>query len=91
MCVIVHVCCVRQHLSAPALSALRALHCSPAHLSDAIATPPFDGTPKQYSPKIQQLVNDIASLTLLEVSDLNELLKVRKINQKKTGSESTEQ
>lgn len=31
--------------------------------------------PKQYSPKIQQLVNDIASLTLLEVSDLNELLK----------------
>lgn len=67
---------VRHHLSAPALCALRALHCSPAHLSDAIATPPLDGAPKQYSPKIQQLVNDIASLTLLEVSDLNELLKV---------------
>lgn len=66
----------RHHLSAPALSALRALHCSPACLSDALATPPLDGTPKQYSPKIQQLVNDIASLTLLEVSDLNELLKV---------------
>ncbi|KAF4073680.1 hypothetical protein AMELA_G00245980 [Ameiurus melas] len=65
----------RHHLSAPALSALRALHCSPARLSDAIATPQFDGAPKQYSPKIQQLVNDIASLTLLEVSDLNELLK----------------
>ncbi|MCI4391815.1 hypothetical protein PGIGA_G00138750 [Pangasianodon gigas] len=65
----------RHHLSAPALSALRALHCSPARLSDAIATPPLDGAPKQYSPKIHQLVNDIASLTLLEVSDLNELLK----------------
>ncbi|KAK3511834.1 hypothetical protein QTP70_025065 [Hemibagrus guttatus] len=63
----------RHHLSA--LSALRALHCSPAHLSDVLATPPLEGAPKQYSPKIQQLVNDIASLTLLEVSDLNELLK----------------
>lgn len=45
--------------------------------SDAIASPPLDGSPKQYSPKIQQLVNDIACLTLLEVSDLNELLKVK--------------
>lgn len=78
MCVFVNVVMAlcRHHLSAPALSALRALHCSPARLSDAIATPPLDGAPKQYSPKIQQLVNDIASLTLLEVSDLNELLKV---------------
>ncbi|KAF5908793.1 39S ribosomal protein L12, mitochondrial, partial [Clarias magur] len=65
----------RHHLSAPTLNALRALHLGPARLSDAIATPPLDGAPKQYSPKIQQLVNDIASLTLLEVSDLNELLK----------------
>ncbi|XP_062846910.1 39S ribosomal protein L12, mitochondrial [Trichomycterus rosablanca] len=65
----------RSHLSAPALHALRALHSSPACLSDALAAPPFDGAPKQYSPKIQQLVSDIASLTLLEVSDLNELLK----------------
>lgn len=59
----------------PALCALRLLKTSPATHSDAIATPPLDGAPKQYSPKIQQLVNDIASLTLLEVSDLNELLK----------------
>lgn len=59
----------------PALCALRLLKTSPAAHSDAIATPPLDGAPKQYSPKIQQLVNDIASLTLLEVSDLNELLK----------------
>lgn len=67
----------RQHLQrqAPALCALRLLKTSPATHSDTIATPPLDGAPKQYSPKIQQLVNDIASLTLLEVSDLNELLK----------------
>lgn len=57
------------------MCALRLLKTSPASPSDAIATPPLDGAPKQYSPKIQQLVNDIASLTLLEVSDLNELLK----------------
>uniref|UniRef100_A0A8C9XQR0 Large ribosomal subunit protein bL12m n=1 Tax=Sander lucioperca TaxID=283035 RepID=A0A8C9XQR0_SANLU len=60
---------------APALCALRLLKTSPATHSDAIATPALDGAPKQYSPKIQQLVNDISSLTLLEVSDLNELLK----------------
>nr|XP_020466234.1 39S ribosomal protein L12, mitochondrial isoform X2 [Monopterus albus] len=67
----------RQQLQrqAPALCALRPLKTSPAIHSDAIATPPLDDAPKQYSPKIQQLVNDIASLTLLEVSDLNELLK----------------
>lgn len=66
----------RQSLQTPSLCALRLLKTSPATHSDAIATPPLDGAPKQYSPKIQQLVNDIASLTLLEVSDLNELLKV---------------
>lgn len=68
----------RQQLlrQAPTLCALRLLKTSPATHSDAIATPPLDGAPKQYSPKIQQLVSDIASLTLLEVSDLNELLKV---------------
>lgn len=72
------VSCSRQQLQrqAPALCALRHLKTSPASHSNAIATPPLDGAPKQYSPKIQQLVNDIASLTLLEVSDLNELLKV---------------
>lgn len=59
----------------PASCALRLLKTSAATPSDAIATPPLDGAPKEYSPKIQQLVNDIASLTLLEVSDLNELLK----------------
>lgn len=70
--------CSRQQLQrqVPALCALRHLKSSPASRTDAIAAPPLDGAPKHYSPKIQQLVNDIASLTLLEVSDLNELLKV---------------
>ncbi|XP_034075698.1 39S ribosomal protein L12, mitochondrial [Gymnodraco acuticeps] len=59
----------------PAWCALRLLKTSPATHSETIASPLLDGAPKQYPPKIQQLVNDIATLTLLEVSDLNELLK----------------
>lgn len=68
----------RQQLqrSTPALCALRLLKTSPATHSEALSTPQLDGAPKEYSPKIQQLVKDIAGLTLLEVSDLNELLKV---------------
>ncbi|KAK6312470.1 39S ribosomal protein L12, mitochondrial-like [Coregonus clupeaformis] len=66
----------RQALQTPTLCALlRTLGTSPANLSDVIAAPPLDGAPKQYTPKITQLVKDITSLTLLEVSDLNELLK----------------
>lgn len=42
---------------------------------EALADAPLDNAPKEYPPKIQQLVQDIASLTLLEISDLNELLK----------------
>ncbi|XP_028311380.1 large ribosomal subunit protein bL12m [Gouania willdenowi] len=59
----------------PSSCSFRLLKTSSASQSDAIAPPQLDGAPKQYSPKIQQLVNDIATLTLLEVSDLNELLK----------------
>ncbi|KAJ0057900.1 hypothetical protein NL108_003048, partial [Boleophthalmus pectinirostris] len=62
-------------LQASALLACRLLRTSSTNHVETIATPPLDGAAKQYSPKIQQLVNDIASLTLLEVSDLNELLK----------------
>ncbi|XP_036408598.1 39S ribosomal protein L12, mitochondrial [Megalops cyprinoides] len=65
----------RQELRMPALCTLRTFHTGSACQSDAIPAPPLDGAPKQYSPKIQQLVNEIANLTLLEVSDLNELLK----------------
>ncbi|XP_068606331.1 large ribosomal subunit protein bL12m [Brachionichthys hirsutus] len=68
----------------PALTALRLLKTSPVCHSDVIASPPLDGAPKEYPPKIRQLVSDIANLTLLEVSDLNELLK-RTLNIKDVG------
>uniref|UniRef100_A0A493U0C6 Mitochondrial ribosomal protein L12 n=1 Tax=Anas platyrhynchos platyrhynchos TaxID=8840 RepID=A0A493U0C6_ANAPP len=41
----------------------------------ALAGAPLDTAAKRYSPKVQQLVRDIAGLTLLEVADLNALLK----------------
>ncbi|XP_072568893.1 large ribosomal subunit protein bL12m-like [Paramormyrops kingsleyae] len=67
---------LRQDLGMSVRCGHRALQTSVVRLSEAIAAaPPLDGTPKHYSPKVQQLVNDIASLTLIEVSDLNELLK----------------
>ncbi|NXD72432.1 DIC protein, partial [Eolophus roseicapillus] len=42
---------------------------------EALAGAPLDTAAKQYSPKVRQLVRDIAGLTLLEVADLNALLK----------------
>ncbi|NWH82504.1 DIC protein, partial [Piaya cayana] len=42
---------------------------------EALAGAPLDTAPKEYSPKVRQLVQDIAGLTLLEVADLNALLK----------------
>ena len=50
-----------------------------ASAATAIKPPQFDGQPREYSPKIQQLVDQIAQLNLLEVSDLNELLR-KKLN-----------
>lgn len=51
------------------------MRCSSHRKGEALAGAPLDNAPKEYPPKIQQLVQDIASLTLLEISDLNELLK----------------
>lgn len=45
--------------------------------STPIPPPHFDGQPKEYSPKIHNLVEEIAKLNLIEVSDLNELLRKR--------------
>ncbi|NXX48535.1 DIC protein, partial [Tricholaema leucomelas] len=42
---------------------------------EALAGAPLDTAAKEYSPKVRQLVQDIAGLTLLEVADLNALLK----------------
>ncbi|KAF4797432.1 39S ribosomal protein L12, mitochondrial [Turdus rufiventris] len=54
---------------------LRALGTGPARRSEALAGAPLDTAAKDYSPKVRQLVRDIAGLTLLEVADLNALLK----------------
>lgn len=59
----------------PGVCAARQLRSSSHQRGEALASAPLDNAPKEYPPKIQQLVQDIASLTLLEISDLNELLK----------------
>ncbi|XP_004861002.1 39S ribosomal protein L12, mitochondrial [Heterocephalus glaber] len=66
-------CLVRQQV--PGVCAVRQLRSSSHQRGEALASAPLDNAPKEYPPKIQQLVQDIASLTLLEISDLNELLK----------------
>lgn len=49
--------------------------CSRAYSTDVISSPSIEGEGKDYSIKIQSLVNEISQLTLIEVADLNELLK----------------
>lgn len=41
-----------------------------------LGPPPPSGAQRQYPEKIQKIVNEISKLTLIEVSELNELLKV---------------
>ena len=43
--------------------------------STPLAAPDFEGQPKVYSEKITSLVKQISQLNLLEVSDLNDLLR----------------
>lgn len=45
--------------------------------ASAVPPPTLDGQPKEYSAKIQTLVDEISKLNLIEVSDLNELLRKR--------------
>lgn len=45
--------------------------------ASAVPPPSLDGQPKEYSAKIQTLVDEISKLNLIEVSDLNELLRKR--------------
>lgn len=59
----------------------RSLHSS-AHSQGKQVTHPIDlpsppGSPKVYPPHIQQIVTSIGKLTLVEVADLNELLKTQ--------------
>ncbi|KAG8446417.1 hypothetical protein GDO86_014029 [Hymenochirus boettgeri] len=57
------------------ISTVRLLRTSSVLKNEVLPSPTLDTAPKQYPPKIHQLVDQIASLTLLEVSDLNELLR----------------
>lgn len=45
--------------------------------AEAMPVPAPDNAPKVYPLKIEKIVNEIAGLTLIEVSDLSELLKKR--------------
>lgn len=55
----------------------RAVSTSAAHLCSPMAIPAQEGATKVYAPKIEDIVGSISSLTLLEVADLNALLKQR--------------
>uniref|UniRef100_A0A8C5QPA7 Mitochondrial ribosomal protein L12 n=1 Tax=Leptobrachium leishanense TaxID=445787 RepID=A0A8C5QPA7_9ANUR len=73
-------CCLRLRAAASSgcrleTSVTRLLSTSSHRRNEAVAAPSLDNGAKQYPMKIQQLVDQIAGLTLLEVSDLNELLK----------------
>lgn len=52
---------------------------TPQQTPPPIPPPTLDGQNKEYSAKIQTLVDQIAKLNLIEVSDLNELLR-KKLN-----------
>ncbi|KAL8569543.1 hypothetical protein ACOMHN_002089 [Nucella lapillus] len=43
--------------------------------ADVIPPPHSEGEPKAFTPKIEKIVQEISQLTLLEVADLNALLK----------------
>lgn len=49
--------------------------CLSSDVTDVIPPATLEGEEKKYSVKIQKLVDEITELTLVEVADLNELLK----------------
>ncbi|XP_050391573.1 39S ribosomal protein L12, mitochondrial [Patella vulgata] len=56
-------------------TAVKHLYQSRAYSAETISAPNVEGMEKHYQPKIVKLVEDIGQLNLLEVADLNELLK----------------
>ena len=46
------------------------------YVTEAIPSPQMNLEDKNYAPKLEKIVSDISQLNLLEVADLNELLKV---------------
>uniref|UniRef100_A0A803JPF2 Large ribosomal subunit protein bL12m n=1 Tax=Xenopus tropicalis TaxID=8364 RepID=A0A803JPF2_XENTR len=57
------------------ISTVRLLRTTSELKNQALPSPSLDNAPKEYPPKIHNLVDQIASLTLLEVSEFNELLR----------------
>ena len=43
----------------------------------SLPLPTPEGAPRTYSPKIVEMVDNISNMTILEVADLNELLKIK--------------
>jgi len=61
---------------APFFCRTLAAECRRLYSSTTVIAPAtFEGEEKSYAPKIQKLVSEISQLTLLEVADLNDLLK----------------
>lgn len=50
-----------------------------AAYNSTLSAPQPDDAAKEYPEKITNIVDGISKLTLIEVADLNELLKVRKV------------
>lgn len=61
-----------KHSRTPVLGAVCSLR---KYSTETIPAPNVSGEEKQFSPKLQKIVDDISKLTLIEVADLNELLK----------------
>merc|ERR1711970_1439536 len=67
-------CCLRQKLyRVPAAAVF--IEQRRFQSAEAATIPSPEGAPKVYSPKIESIVHEITKLTLVEVADLNELLK----------------
>ena len=48
-----------------------------AYSTAPLPHPTPEGAPKNFSPKIVEMVEEISKMTILEVADLNELLKIK--------------
>ncbi|KAG7153610.1 39S ribosomal protein L12-like [Homarus americanus] len=67
-------CCMRHHVGRQSAVCILRKQCRFMSAEPLMAPSP-DGAPKVYPEKIQSIVSQISHLTLVEVADLNELLK----------------
>lgn len=68
-------CYMRQNLFRHCSAAIFIPHQRLLSAEATLSTPTADGAPKVYPEKLQTIVSEISQLTILEVADLNELLK----------------